>query len=793
MVLTYLVLLVAHATGPAPFLPEKAPLPAVIHQEQTASRDSTVIDGTVVDAASGESLIGAHIYLIGRGQGTVSDAKGAFLLENLPPGVYTLEARMIGFEPVRKTVTLAEPGARVSVHFGLNEETVSLSEIVVTPGRFAIQQLEAHTPNTFSQEDINNVPQFGEDIYRAVTRLPGMAANDFSSKFMLRGGEHDEVLVTFDGLELYDPFHLKDVGGGGLSIIDAGIIGGVDLLTGAFPASYGNRLSGVFDIESSSPPREDARSSLGISFINSRALSKGTLKNENTSWMVVGRRGYLDLLLGLVDDSFSFVPQYYDAFGKLEHRFGEKHRLAVQWLLSGDRLAYRDVLDPNDYANTRYGNAYAWANWKAVWTPRLYSQTLISQGIIWQNREGAIVRSDGLLRFRTADDRSFEVTNLKQDWTFDLSPSYLISWGVDLKAFSSSYDYVNTRMVQDMPNPDRPQDVVTWYEDTIWQGTPGGIMTGIYTSHRFRLGSRVTTEMGGRFGSASWTGDRFFDPRLNVAYQMSKNTILRSGWGFFHQVHGIEQLDVPDGGFDFYGAQRAEHIVVGLEQLITKDLSLRLDLYNKRISNVRPRYISLLGDVTRFFPEIDPDRTLYQPDRGRMRGLEVLLQKENGRLFNWWASYTLSRTEERVDGVYRPKDFDQLHAVYLDASVRPAPRLQVNVAWQYHTGWRYTAADIEVLWVDHDDILYSTEYGPYNADQFPAYHRMDVRISYDFDLKQHGLATYLEVRNVYNRQNVRTYKYKPEVGSNRTITFRPEPEHWLPILPAIGIRLDLKH
>ena len=92
-------------------------------------------------------------------------------------------------------------------------------------------------------------------------------------------------------------------------------------------------------------------------------------------------------------------------------------------------------------------------------------------------------------------------------------------------------------------------------------------MASAYTRHRFRLGSRFTTELGTRFGTASWTKDRFIEPRVNAAYQLGNSTALRAGWGHFHQVQGIEQLDVQDGDFNFYKAQRAEHMVLGLEHL----------------------------------------------------------------------------------------------------------------------------------------------------------------------------------------------------------------------------------
>ena len=757
-----------------------------------SQKPSGVIKGIVHDASTGETLIGVNLFLQGSQIGAASNIEGAFSIQGVPPGKHVLEARMIGFEPQQVNVTLKARGETINVNVTLKEETVPLSEIVVTPGRFSVNSMDAYSPQTFSQEEIKNVPQFGEDIYRAVTRLPGVTASDFSSKFMVRGGEHDEVLVTLDGLELYDPFHMKDIGGGGLSIIDAGSIGGVDLLTGAFPASYGNRLSGVFDITTATPNPGEFKSSVGISFINTRATTEGALKNGKTSWMVVGRRGYLDILLGMIDESFSFVPQYYDVLGKVQHKFNQKHTLSLQWLTSGDKLTYQELLDPNDRAISKYGNTYLWSNWKSIWSNRLFSTTVLSNGTIWRDREGVNIRDDQMIRFLAYDQRSFNVTNFKQNWTFDAAPNYMLFWGVNLKQYNADYTYDNTRINQVVPDPvNDPTYVHTFYDEVSWDDDLSGFMASAYTRHRVRLGSRFTTELGTRFGAATWTKDRFIEPRVNAAYQLSTSTALRAGWGHFHQVQGIEQLDVQDGDFNFYKAQRSEHMVLGLEHMFASGISFRLDLYNKSLSNIRPRFISLSGDATRFFPEIDRDRTQIHPESGRARGVEVLLRRDNRKL-NWWASYSFASAEEKIDGRFVPKTFDQRHTVHVDFHYRPTTNLRINLAWQYNSGWRYSDVDFDVFQVRSRDNIVEANYGAYNGEQFPAYHRMDLRISYDFSMKQHVLATYLEVRNVYNRQNVRMFSYEP-VTTSSGVSFQAEEEHWLPILPAIGIRMDLNH
>ena len=755
--------------------------------------DRGVIQGVVREAATGQPLVGVHVRVLGTSNGAVTDLSGRYVFRTAPVGVVTLEARMIGFAETTSIVQVKQGGTPVEAHFLLREEALPMEEIVVTPPPETMTSARISGLYELEGEALKNVTMLGEDVYRAVARLPGMAAGDFSSQFSVRGGEHDEVLVTFDGLELYDPFHLKDIGGGGLSIVDAGVIGGVGLHTGAFPAEFGEKLSGVFDITSATPEPGDSKSALGLSLLNARLFNQGWLKNRRTSWMVVGRRGYLDVLLELTGGEVDFSPRYFDTFAKLVHTFDTRHTVSLQWLLSGDRLKYREALDPNDRVNTRYGNAYLWSNWQAVWGPRLLARTVFSFGKIWRDRDGIDIRRDDLVRFRADDERSFDVLNVKQDWTLDGSGRQVLKWGFNVKHFAAGYSYSNEKLIQRVPDPTHARKVINSYEKTGIEQDRSGTFLGMYSSHKWSLGDRFGGEIGARLGYASWTGDRYLDPRANAMYRLGAGANLRVGLGVFHQPQGIEDLDVQDGSDRYHKAQRARHVVVGFDHAFEPGADLRIDLYSKRVSNPRPRFSSLAGDVTSLFPELDDNRVLFEPQSGHSYGIETTIKKDRSGRFRWWGSYTLAWAEEVVGGRRIPKGFDQRHALRLEFNYTPAPRLRINVAWQYHTGWRYSDVDHEIVRLRGDDVLYQLRYGPRNARQFPAYHRLDARISREFRFQTHRIVGFVEVKNVYNRKNVRMYLYVPETLPDGSIVMRSSPQHWFPILPAFGFHWELSN
>ena len=148
----------------------------------------------------------------------------------------------------------------------------ALDEIVVT-ARYSLLRDEPVAVVDLDREQIMELPHFGDDLFRAVSILPGISSKDFSARFNIRGGPHDELLVRLDGLELFEPFHLEDFEGV-FNILDPEIVGAVDIIPGSYPAEYGDRMSGVVDLTTSRP--SELRTNFGISFSNLWAGGSGS-------------------------------------------------------------------------------------------------------------------------------------------------------------------------------------------------------------------------------------------------------------------------------------------------------------------------------------------------------------------------------------------------------------------------------------------------------------------------------------------------------------------------------------
>ena len=249
------------------------------------------IQGRVVDSDTGEPIAGAGVALDGTSLRALTDGQGRFTLASVPSGIYTVRVSQVAFEQLVRSDVRVVTGASVDLNLSTSAVVFELGEIVVTPGAFSFMDAGSAGRQTMSRTEIESVPQFGEDIFRAVNRFPGLSGGDYSAQFSIRGGRPDETLIVLDGLEIYEPYHMKDFADGAISILDVETIDGVELLTGGFPVDYGNRLSGVFNVTSRRPAPDSTRYSLGMSLVNARAMAQGTFGDGKGSWFVSRAKG----------------------------------------------------------------------------------------------------------------------------------------------------------------------------------------------------------------------------------------------------------------------------------------------------------------------------------------------------------------------------------------------------------------------------------------------------------------------------------------------------------------------
>ena len=776
---------------------EGAPIQAMVSTSgqvvlvaRPAPRRARVVSGVIRDAITQRPVAGARVELIGTRFATVSHERGDFSLGVVPAGSYSARITRMGFRPVDLSpLRVTTDGDVPLIDVPLDHAPISLAAVVVTPGYFGMMESNLAAPQTMSRERIETVPQIAEDIYRAVNRLPGVAATDFSADFAVRGGSGAELYATLDGLELVEPFHLKDLGGG-LSIIDSRAIGGVELITGGFSAEYGDRLTGIFGMRSVDPTNERSRTSVGLSVMNARLLSQGRFAGGRGGWLMSARRGYLDLALRLSNAADSLEPRYYDVFAKAQYDLGRAGRIAAHVLDAGDALTYLDTPDPS--IRSRYRSSYGWVTWDGNLGRRVRQQTVASIGRLTWRRDGDGTARDGTKTALVDDRRDLAVGGVRQDWSLDVTGRLLVKAGGEVRQGSASYDYFST--VRDDVFDAATRTLRSTWDTTTVSASPSGSRVTLYAAPRVRLARTLTAELGARYDRVSHTGDDLFSPRLNLAWQPRVGTSVRGAWGTYWQSQALSALQAQDGVDRFYPAERAEHRVLGIEQALPNGLTGRVEAYDRRISNQRPRFLTV-GPGVDVFPEITWDRVRIDPSRGRARGVEMLLSRDVGARGDWSLGYALAKVTDRIGGRDVPRGMDQRHTVTGDWAYRPSSnRWRFSIAGVWHSGWPYTPTFMTVDTLENSTTTFSIHpeqtLGELYSERLPGYRRIDARFTRYIDTRNGRLSLFAEVYNLFGFHNRRGYQTEVNIDARRRLVFSRPGEDWIPRLPTFGLTYE---
>lgn len=761
-----------------------------------ASVNSGVIRGIVLDSATQRPIHGATALLVDRYSLTSTDSSGAFAFTGMSAGPYTVSISHIGYN--NATVTGIEPvaGSSPVLRMLLTTKTLQLPSIIVSPGTFVIMETGAMARQALTREDIQTVAQFGEDVYRTVTRIPGVTADDYSARFSVRGGRYENVLVLLDGQEIQEPFHVKDVNGGVVSIIDADAVEGITLRTGGFPAQYGNRTSGVFDIATKHPVMETSSLSVGWSLTNFRVMTEGVFGDGRGSWLFVARRGYLDLVLDLMKEIESPRPAYYDLLSRVSYRLSPRHDLSLHFLHARDKMTFYST-DPDgdiDRSDSRFGNTYGWVSLASTLGARIAVRTNLSVARITRDRWGETINVPlDRLFFRVIDINAYDEYGIKQDWTLSVTDKTQLRWGIDYKPaateFTTRSDIVDST-VDEFGVPDLDTVTHETYIDN------NGQTLGAYISSRLPVTRRLTLELGGRFDYATHTGDEDWSPRIGAAFQLGPQTYVRAGWGQYRQIQAMNHLDVLDGVTSYYPSELATHWTAGIEHKLPSGIDLRLEAYDIRSSNPNPSFRNWKNDLYQFHNAVEDDRIAVYPAEYTRRGLEVFARKSNGGRFQWIGSYAFAVNEEQLDSVssyfyevfyFKHSDvpFDQRHSLMFGGTYRFSDSWTLNVSWSFHTGWPYTRARIDTVHAESGNVYYLRP-GPINGDRLPSYSSLNTRVTRHVDFQGGHLRMYLDVLNLFGHSNV--YAVDGEIlDSPAAPRLEFEDQTWLSWLPSIGI------
>jgi outer membrane cobalamin receptor len=652
--------------------------------------------------------------------------------------------------------------------------------IVVTPDRDSGIDARIDSGRVVSGEEIRRTPAIGEDAQRAIAVQPGVAAGDRSAEISVRGGEPNEVLVLFDGLELYDPFHLKNFQRFS-GIIDTKTVGSAEYFPGGFPVEYGDRMGGVLDL-SSAVPSTPGRTFVSSSFMNSRFMTDGTFGGGAGHWLVSARGWYPDAVVRTTDrEDEGFAPAYQDLLGKIQVPVGSRSVLTASFLAARDAVDFTDP-DGNETVDATSRTRYSWVNLKSFWTPRLDSQTVFSVGRIQSGRHGAIDEDSEFLA--TVDDgRGIDVVGFLQDWSWRPSDRFLFKGGLGARWIEGHYEYASSTVELTEPAGGDPAAEPVARNITL---EPAGQRFNAYVGGQVRPADPLQVEVGLRWDRQTHTKESQVSPRLSLAYRLGRSGRVRAAWGRYHQSQGIHELQVEDGVTDFFPAQRADQWSVGYDREWNVGLTLRAEAYVKEMTRLRPRFENLFNPFE-LLPEFEDDRVRIAPERASAKGVDLTLALDRGGRVAWWGTYSRSRVEDDVGGRMVPRRWDQPHLFQFGLHFRKDDCWDLTLTGVYHTGWPTTEVSAVVSEEPGGTTTIEPVPGPRNDARYPDYHRLDLRASRHFRLGTGRLTVFAEITNLYGRDNVCCVEdFVFSSQPDGIIRVDREDGFWLQRVPSIG-------
>jgi hypothetical protein len=712
-------------------------------------------------------------YAVVRVLGTAIRAEtlddGTFTLHGVPSGPNQIGVTLVGYRPRLDSLFVAEADSLLNLRLELEPVAFALNEVVV---RAEPPGAESHA-QVLSTEQIRRLPATFEDLFRAVQVLPGIAAPDVAASFLVRGGESDETLVRLDGIDLLEPYHVRDWGGA-LSAVSLEAAESARLQRGGLPARYGRQLSGALEIDTPRPDPSASVTHLAASLTQVRAAYSGRL-SENSSVLVGARHGLLAAAYRTyrLDPVTDVQPDFQDLFAELRVRRGPHHEIVFLTLSTRDHLRYDERFDQNDIDGLER-NVTAGIRWSARPSDGVRTLVVLSGDIFDRRRTlGHTGRDDDLTRAARARAES--------EITLSASQSLEAGLGAEWEDARIRFDTIEASIRGGVYE----EDVITSTVGTALRRRFDG-----FVSLHSRWGSDLSTTAGvnvardlyawglRRDGQVppSDPGGSFASPRLSVGWRSGRGATLRAAGGVLRQPTFLNYLNSDRVQLPLGRRREAEELILGLD-LRPGGAQVRLEGYLRRDRGVG---IPIQDQA--------PRPTLDSPlDRGRSRGVELFLQSPSWKRCDGWIGYALSRAVWETDEGIVPRGFDQRHSITASMNVRPIGRWNFNATGRFHTGGAHTP----FAWTSPDgQFSWSREFGRFMGARYPDYFRLDLRTTHPLGIGRPGGRFYLELINASGRENVYFYTYdftSYPMGGSFPTRYTVE---LFPRLPSVGVELS---
>lgn len=779
------------------------------------AQESFTISGYISDESTGETILGANVFAKEPAKGAVTNLYGFYSL-TLPKGVYTIQYSFIGYQSLEKSINLSSDQ---TLNIELKGLTIQTEEAVIVGEKSANTESTDMGRVALEVESIKKLPALlGEvDVLKTIQFLPGVSsAGEGNSGFYVRGGGPDQNLILLDNAVIYNASHLF----GFFSVFNADAVKNIELIKGGMPAEYGGRISSVLDISLNEGNSKEFKADGGIGLISSRLTLQGPIKKDVSSFIISGRRTYIDVLASpFINPESNFSGSgyfFYDLNAKVNYKLSDKDRLFLSGYFGRDVFGFRSE-NSGFGADIPWGNAMASLRWNHLFSDKLFMNVNATY-------------SDYRFEFRgSQDDFEFSLKSGIEDYSGKVQfswypePRHQVKAGIDYTFHAFSPNQASARSGE--TTFDLGDNGLTYSHEGA-----------VYIQDEFDLSSVIKVNAGLRYSYFAQVGpftrfldqddsDPFsglqeadsivynrgelvkqyggFEPRINMRWKLNEKSSIKAGYSQNYQYVHLARLsptslptDVWLPSTDVVQPQFGRQYSIGyFRNFLENNYEASVELYYKTMDNL-VEYEEGAQPENNLNGNADSQLVFGE---GYSYGAEFFFKKVYGDLTGW-VGYTWSRTMRQFDDLNQGREFPSIFDRRHDLSVVLSYKL--NDAWEFGGTFVYGTGNSLSLPVER--YFYEggvrDVYDERNGYRMAPYHRADIAATWypvNRKKRQEKLANMdraprvesswtFSIYNIYSRLNPYFIYFAAEGNlADNTLELKAYQVSLFPILPSV--------
>ncbi|WP_103071502.1 TonB-dependent receptor [Aquimarina sediminis] len=757
----------------------------------TAQTLTQTVKGKVLDATTGRPLLGATITLLNIDpvQGTITDEGGFFTLEKVPVGRQSFICSFLGYEDSFISEVLVGSAKEIDLTIRLVESLEQLNEVLLIAPKDNIKpnnRLATVSARSFSVEETKRFPASISDPGRMALSFAGVTnSDDATNEIIIRGNAPNQLLWKIEGVEIPEPNHFSEEGysPGAVSLLSTNMLGKSDFFTGAFPAEYGNALSGVFDINLRSGNTNKGEYAFQLGVLGADLSLEGPFsKNYKGSYLVNYRYSTLTLLNEVIEVSDNSVPEFQDLSFKINLPISSKTNVSI-WGIGGISNDDQDNKEQVSFTLTE--------------NEQFNSKTYMG-GINLKHFLSNKSTLDAALSY-SGNESDYEFTRTNTDTNIssidrDLLKNNALRFNLNLTNKFNPKATLKTGAILSYLNYDVFGDNVrNNIQDIMVNEEGNGTMIQAFAQAKYRFNKKLSSTFGFHSTYFSINEDFTIEPRAGIEYKITPKHTLSAGVGIHSRRMPLNQYFVktednqgniitPNEELDL---MRATHYIFGYDWRIIKNGHIKIEAYYQDLNKVA--IVADPNSTDSFINGEFIDRALTDTGKGRNYGLELTFEKFFSKQYYFLttASFFNSKYKAANGNWYNSRynynyTFNVVGGKEFSVGNTGNNIIGANAKVLLNGGKRGTPVDLEVFDQSGSIRLLETQR---NTIQFKDYLRLDTSVYYRINRPKVAHIISLDVQNLTNRNNVDRQVFDPYTRTYRL-------EYQLNLIPLLNYRIE---